>query len=157
MADGMYLSVVCSDYAQYESVDEAIALEKKIRPEIQSARARPRRLRMGARAWPKRAKAADVVAPVAAGVPTLAIGGATTIRLRRSRGENLAAGDTAAKSPESKHGALALHGSVRRSARWGSRVAFFLGAAERSRRRIVRGGSEDRVFVLSTPPPVPPQ
>src|SRR6185369_12807866 len=74
MADGMYLSVICSDYAQYESVDEALALEAKIRPDFQSDE-HVRDVFDGCTPWPKRAKAADVFAPVSAGVPTLAIAG----------------------------------------------------------------------------------
>lgn len=74
MAGGMYLSVVCSDYVQYESLDEALALEAKIRPEFRED-ARVRDIWDACKPWPTRAKAADVWTAVASDKPVLAIGG----------------------------------------------------------------------------------
>lgn len=75
MPMGMYFSVVCSDYVQYESLDEALALEAKVRPALQNE------LRVhdtwdGCTPWPKRAKTSDVWAAVTSDRPVLAVGGA---------------------------------------------------------------------------------
>lgn len=71
---GMYLSVVCSDHGQYESLDEAIAREATVRPELRD----PETIRMAfaeCAAWPKRPKAATGLAPIASDKPALVIGG----------------------------------------------------------------------------------
>lgn len=74
MAGGMYLSVVCSDYVQYESLDEALALEAKIRPAFRED-ARVRDIWDACKPWPTRPKAADVWTAVVSDQPVLAIGG----------------------------------------------------------------------------------
>lgn len=75
MPMGMYLSVVCSDYVQYESLDEALALEAKVRPVFQNE-LRVRDTWDGCAPWPKRAKAEGVWAAVTSDRPVLAVGGA---------------------------------------------------------------------------------
>ena len=74
MAEAMFQSVVCSDYAQYESIDEALALEAKIRPELRNDDS-VYAVFDACKGWPTRPKADDVFAPVASDLPVLAVAG----------------------------------------------------------------------------------
>jgi len=71
---GMYMSVVCSDHGQYESLTEALAAEAKVRPELRN----PGELEYafeGCSVWPRRAKTPEGLAPIASDRPVLVVGG----------------------------------------------------------------------------------
>jgi pimeloyl-ACP methyl ester carboxylesterase len=74
MAEGMYLSVVCSDYAPYESLDEALANEARIRPVFRNE-AFVREIFEACKPWPARAKTENVFAAVTSDRPVLGVGG----------------------------------------------------------------------------------
>lgn len=75
MAIGMFTSVVCSDYAQYESLEQALELEESVRPVLRN-RAAVQWIFEACATWPKADKAADVFARVVSPLPVLAVAGA---------------------------------------------------------------------------------
>jgi pimeloyl-ACP methyl ester carboxylesterase len=75
MATGMFTSVVCSDYAQYESLEQALKLEETVRPALRN-RAAVEWIFEACAGWPKADKASDVFAPVLSPLPVLAVAGA---------------------------------------------------------------------------------
>lgn len=71
---GMYMSVVCSDHGQYESLAGALAADAKVRPELRDAD----HLRLqfaDCEAWPRRPKTAAGLQPISSAKPVLVIGG----------------------------------------------------------------------------------
>jgi pimeloyl-ACP methyl ester carboxylesterase len=74
LADGMHLSVVCSDWVQHESLEDALARMAKVRPEIRDE-AMLRDYFTICASWPKK-NDASVFKPVTSDRPTLVIGGA---------------------------------------------------------------------------------
>ncbi|MBS2014919.1 MAG: alpha/beta hydrolase [Deltaproteobacteria bacterium] len=71
---GMYMSVVCSDHGQYESLEEALAADAKVRPELRD----PDSLRAqfeDCAAWPKHARTPYGLQPITSSKPVLVIGG----------------------------------------------------------------------------------
>jgi hypothetical protein len=75
MAMGMFTSVVCSDYAQYESLEQALKLEETVRPALRN-RASVEWIFEACAGWPKADKASDVFAQVVSPLPVLAVAGA---------------------------------------------------------------------------------
>ncbi len=74
MNEGMYTSVTCSDSGQYETFEEGVANNAKVRPGFFSPEALKEELAICAM-WPKGEKRPTTKAPVASDVPTLSLGG----------------------------------------------------------------------------------
>jgi len=91
---GMYMSVVCSDHGQYESLAEALARDAKVRPELRDADY----LKMqfaDCDSWPKHPKTPYGLQAIASAKPVLVIGGevdpATPLAWAKTAAESLSA------------------------------------------------------------------
>ena len=73
-SDGMYTSILCSDSAQYETVDEARAIGETVRPGLRDEELVRAQFATCA-AWPKSPKRPTTKTPVTSSVPTLSMGG----------------------------------------------------------------------------------
>lgn len=91
---GMYMSVVCSDHGQYESLTEALAADAKVRPELRDADY----LKMqfaDCDSWPKHAKTPYGLQAITNAKPVLVIGGevdpATPLAWAKTAAQSLSA------------------------------------------------------------------
>jgi pimeloyl-ACP methyl ester carboxylesterase len=71
---GMYMSVVCSDHGQYESLADALASVAKVRPELRDADYLEMQF-ADCDAWPKHAKTPYGLQPITSPLPILVLGG----------------------------------------------------------------------------------
>lgn len=91
---GMYMSVVCSDHGQYESLSEALAADAKVRPELRDAEYLKMQFEDCA-SWPKHAKTPYGLQPITSAKPVLVIGGevdpATPLAWAKTAAQSLSA------------------------------------------------------------------